>query len=412
MKISPITILRFNKTNTKIQPINIPKLQPLKKDIVSFGHFTPTEVPDDIQLYRCIGKEEYQKLINGEAVFSSGYATSDPKGWEARGWNDGFVPEDSNSEQYFITFKTDRSFNVIDKRHSENETRYRIMDEYSLDDISNIRKGINTHGELVWAENFEEAKKQDIENKKSEISRLIKILKNRNIKCNKEDVIDELISYRKEFPQISSMFEELADFSNSDDVNNFARIICKLGNDNDLPKFRRCMESYLLGVPAKEDVFTFLTCHGEESDLNMYTQIAEKNNFQPNNLYIDILANLSEEKDYKNIVNRLDTDKPEDLVLLTHFYKRIDKTGKYLKEVEKTLLKCDKLRRTLKFSDETNDADNLWNAIDICMHYLIKFGNKNSLSVIDLYCEDNPKLIYRYYGAEYAKEKIQKRLNI
>lgn len=411
MKISPIAFLKFNNRFIQKQNnISNLKYKTLRHDTVSFGYLHE-EVPQNIQVYRCIGKEEYLKLLQGESIWSSGYATSDPRGWSASGWNNGFTPSNSDSECYFITFKTGK-LDISSRRDNEKDTRYGINDEYSLEDISNIRKGFNTHGELVWAENFEEAKARDIKHKKSEILRLIETAKNGYLNYDKEDVIDELISYSVEFPQITSLFEGSVDFSNGDNVNDFASIISSLNNEEDLPKFRKCMESYLHGVPAKKSVFSFLAWHGDKSDLDTYMRIADKNKFQPDKTYIDILINLSEEENFKNIISRFDTDRPEDLVLLSYFYESADRTGKYLKKVEKLLLKCDRLRRDLKFSKNEDDRDNLWHTIDTCMYYLIKYGNRDSLSVIEHYCKDDPKLIYKYYDAEYAKKKIEKRLNL
>jgi hypothetical protein len=355
MKISPITILRFNKINTKIQRINNTKLQPLKKDTVSFGHFIPTEVPDDIQLYRCIGKEEYQKLVNGETVFSSGYATSDPKGWEARGWNDGFIPSGSNSEQYFITFKTDRSFDVTDERQFENETRYRIMDEYSLDDIENIRKGRNVHGELVWAENFEEEKKKDIEHKKSEISKLIAKIEKGCENSERKNIIDELASYVKEFPEIVELFEKFVDYNNEEDINDLNYLISKSDSDKFLSQYRRkCLNSIEDGVV---------------SNSNFYNYLIDNNNID-------------------TVIKELNDDNIDNLIVLSEYIYSVDKDGKYSDIIKNILNKaysfCENLQEN---DDETENKINY--ILDPCIEYLEKFDNNASTDTLESFCQDD-----------------------
>lgn len=280
MKIASINPLNHFKFNLQQKQVCEVKIQSLQMDTISFGYLNK-KVPKDIQLYRCIGESEYQKLINGETISSSGYATSSPKGWQANGWNDGFTPSDSFSNCYFITFKTGRFEDIIDKRDEEEDTRYGIYDDYSIEDISNIREGFNTHGELVWAENFEEAKEKDIKHKKEEITRLIKIIKNNYQNHNKEDVIDELISYGKEFPEIVNLFKQCVDFSDNEQVNDFADIIASLSDDKFLSDFRKCMEYYLNGYTPKERCFYYLMYHGDRTDLDSYLQIMKKMNLVP-----------------------------------------------------------------------------------------------------------------------------------
>ena len=89
MKILPVNFIKYQKTNLRQKQFYSNNLQPLKNDVVSFGYLGK-KVPKDIQLYRCIGEKEYQKLVDGEIISSSGYSTSSPKGWEANGWNDAY----------------------------------------------------------------------------------------------------------------------------------------------------------------------------------------------------------------------------------------------------------------------------------------------------------------------------------
>ena len=148
-------------------------------------------------------KTNIKKLINNETISSSGFVTTNPQGWAATCWNDGFVPINKGGyNYYFITFKKGRFDKIADFADSAKDTKHRIYENYSLADIENIRKGYNAHGELVWAENFEEEKAKDVSEKKSIISWLIGILNCNNPRLDKRIVKDELLSYQKEFPEI------------------------------------------------------------------------------------------------------------------------------------------------------------------------------------------------------------------
>ena len=411
MRILPVNFLKLQKTNVLQRQSYATKLQPLQTDVVSFGYLNE-KVPPNIQLYRCIGEKEYQKLIEGEIISSSGYSTSSPKGWDANGWNDGFVPHGSDSNCYFITFKTNQFEDISDRRDSEADTRYGIIDDYSLSNISNIRKGFNTHGQIVWAENLELEKAKDFEHKKAEISRLFEIVKNKYDNRDKDSVIDELVSYIKEFPQIVSEFGKYVDYSTGENVNEFAYMIGYTYDEKYLQEFRKCIDCYLNGLIPEESVFDYFTFCGDKTDLCSYLKILDMYQFDSAHSIGSILANLAGEDEHQKIVDKFNTDNSSDLVILAHYYKESDKTGKYLKEIEKLLLKCDNLRKTSYLQAIIDDEKrlDLWLTIDTCMSYLAKFGTDESFAVIDLYCEDNENLIYRYYDAEDAKKKILRRL--
>ena len=193
MKILPI------RPNYYRKPINT--ITPHSKNI-SFGIFNGY-IPNDTQIYRCIGEEEYQKLINNESISSSGFVTTSPKGWAATNWNNGFIPYNKGSfNHYFITFKKGIFSKIADLRDSAKDTKHKIYEPYSLSDIENIRKGNNAHGELVWAENFEEEKAKDVTEKKQKISWLLLLLKSNTCPIDRNTIVDELLSYRTEFPEI------------------------------------------------------------------------------------------------------------------------------------------------------------------------------------------------------------------
>ena len=191
MKISPLMSLN----NKKI--LKTPKTNPIR-----FGVFMGYAL-NDIQLFRCIGEDEFQKLIKGESVLSSGFVTTNPMGWGATDWINGFVPFNKGKlNYYFITFKKGRFSQIADFRDSNKDTKYKIFESYSLDDIKDIRKGNNARGELIWAENFEEEKKKDVLEKKETIMWLNSMLQANNPKIDKRTIKNELLGYQKEFPEL------------------------------------------------------------------------------------------------------------------------------------------------------------------------------------------------------------------
>ena len=195
MKISPLMSLKYKKI-----------LKTLKTNSIHFGVFMGY-VPNDIQLFRCIGEEEFQKLIKGESVLSSGFVTTNPMGWGATDWLNGFIPFNKGKlNYYFITFKKRRFSQIADFRDSNKDTKYKIFESYSLDDIKDIRKGNNVRGELVWADDFEEEKKKDILNKTETIMWLNNMLQANNPKIDKRTIKNELLSYQKEFPELIEIF--------------------------------------------------------------------------------------------------------------------------------------------------------------------------------------------------------------
>ena len=407
MKISPIMLFKYNKYIQKPNNTYNFKYKTLQKDIISFGCIDE-ELPANLQLYKRINEEEYQKLLQGESVLSSGYVTSDERGWGAKNWHSGI--SSLKDENYFITFKPD-TLKFHSKRDNEDGTRYGLDEEYSLDNISNIRKGYHAHGELIWAENFDEAKKEDIEHKKGEIQKCIGILKSDYTEKEKDKAIDELLSYGEEIPQISDLFEKYVDYTNENDVNNLVYLINKLNNERDLPKYRKCLESYVNGVPAKEYALDFLQFYGDESDLDKAMQLIDKKTINSPIKIGIILANLSEEKDYPKIINKYSTDKLQDLAILTNFIVNINQDGKYLKKIEEILSNCEKLRQNTEHLTQEEEF-NLWTAIDNCMSYLVEYGDENTLSLVELHCQNNTETIYGYYDAADTEKKKKQRLNI
>ena len=117
-----------------------------------------------------------------------------------------WIKDVTGIEENFITFKKGRFSKVADFRDSNKDTKYKIFESYSLDDIKNIRKGNNVRGELVWAENFEEEKKKDVLEKKETIMWLNNLLQASSSKIDKRIIKNELLSYQREFPELIEIF--------------------------------------------------------------------------------------------------------------------------------------------------------------------------------------------------------------
>ena len=161
MKISKIGLIGLSRNIVKAKRTDHVKLQPLASDTVSFGNST-TAKQEPRKAYRCIGESEYKKLIAGEKVKSSGFFSHEPMGWASEGWTDGFASKkDDVADTYFVTFNYDK-FTGDEIELGWNNSKI-FKRAYSIDDIIEIRKGFNVHGELVWSRDFE----KDKQNKKA-----------------------------------------------------------------------------------------------------------------------------------------------------------------------------------------------------------------------------------------------------
>ena len=321
--LSAINYNHTQKLNEKTLGVPFPysssKLRALSRDTVSFKR-----VPNDIQLYRCIGQEEFNKLINGEFVLSSGYMTSDPKGWKAYNWNTGFKDFQSG-QNYFITFKRNRFKFVSDARDSEYDTRYVTHSKYSIDDIDNIRLGCNVHGELVYAENIEKAKENDIKQKISEINRLINALSKTKNSTERANIWDELISYVPEFPEIIERVKKFVDFDSQEDVYGYSTIITTINSEEYITEYRKCLKSYTQrGIIPSSD-FSYLIEHAEAEDLDDIMTLIEQNHIyhQPAAIILDKIAT----EDF--IIDSLLKDNIKKLDILCYYLKNKKNNGQY-----------------------------------------------------------------------------------
>ena len=293
------------KYNTTLQKSGLLPPKPVNKDIVSFGYINVGPVPKDLQIYRAIGEDELKELLSGECVEGHSYATSDPRGWKATNWHNGFGG--MNKEIYFVTFKTGY-LDIEDRRDSLEDTRYGV-EAYTINDIKNIRKGHNIHGELIYAPDFEKEKALDVENKKKQIKKIIDGIKKYKEPTNLEkflcslkksnaetqrdlklfDDYDELGSYCEEFPEIIDEIKPLAR-KNDNHAHNIMSLIFYADRGNDLPYVReyvnKCIEKnlqindlsarYLQNQGKNEDLSLLLKMFEKEETRNQYTVKAMK----------------------------------------------------------------------------------------------------------------------------------------
>ncbi|MBQ9245700.1 hypothetical protein IJ182_05480 [bacterium] len=321
-QLTKIPLKHNNKISFNKNVTSELKLKSLDKDTVSFG-FNQGRVDPDIQLYRCIGQSEYDSLMAGERVLSSGYLTSDPKGWKAYNWNSGF--HDFKTEQnYFITFKKNHLF-VCDARDDEEDTRYVTHSSYTLDDIDNIRRGTNVHGEMVYAEN-DEMIVQDIQQKKLAIANLLSILKTSSNPTDRANAWDELISYSVEFPEIIlNLVKDIVDFNSQEDVYGYSTIITKYDSPEYMDEYRKCLHSYVSTDIMPSVDFSYLMHHAQKEDLPDIMKIIDKEKIYSKPAAV-ILDRISDE-DY--VINNLLEDNIKKLDILCYYLKDKNSDGKY-----------------------------------------------------------------------------------
>lgn len=163
--------------------------------------------------------------------------------------------------------------------YDEKDTRYGIG-SYFLEDVANIREGSNAHGKLVYAENFEDAKQEDLKQKKAEIYGLKDIIINSNDNNARELAWDELGSYTNEFPKIIELMNPHMDFNNEADVNGYAFSILKADKKIYLPQFRECLKSYLReDIRMHKKVPYFLEKYVDNGDLPLVLDLIKNKKY-------------------------------------------------------------------------------------------------------------------------------------
>lgn len=372
---------------------NLPKLKTLNKDTVSFGYIDAPRPSKDLQLYRCIGESELNALLEGKTIGYGNYATSDPRGWGARNWHNGFTNHEKNT--YFITFKTgDENFEMRDRRDS--------YEEYNLDNIQNIRKGHNVHGELVWAEDFENAKRQDKENKLSEIDRLINNLKELSDTNDTNDtkineIYDELGSYAKEFPNIIDRLKPISE-NNEEQTGLFFGVIADANRPRDWSFVKNKLQDFLNNDICIDinPLFSYIGRYAQEEDCSMLLDI-EKND----KISIDYLG---------SILNKFETPQSHSMIKERYLngnthtqYNLID----YFKGKED---RADIARFTLdKYKNQQDEILNVGDynnsaLISECVQILEKQGSKDDIPLLEEYTQGNSS--YFNYEIKSAINKL------
>lgn len=291
----------------------MPKIKTLNKDTISFGHLNEP-IPKDLQLYRCIGESEYKALLNGETI-NFAYSTSDPRGWEAWDWHNGFNA--GKKDIYFVTYKTIDEDLIMDKRDYAKDTRY-MVDEYNLTNVKNIRKGYNAHGVLVYAENFESALNSDKKEKTKEINRLIgdikatkktlalvrrttsktiqgKINSSEELEYKKlKKIYDELASYAEEFPDVVDKLKPVS----KDDIycKKFLPDVIRDANRQEDLQLARNILRELLDKNLPIDEVVLIGEYGSNEDVDLLLDIAKSDK---NKAWVDIaLSKIADTKSY------------------------------------------------------------------------------------------------------------------
>lgn len=378
-----------------------PKLKTLNKDIISFGYIDAPPPSKDLQLYRCIGVRELRALLKGETIEGHSYATSDPRGWAASNWHSGFGHNGRNL--YFVTFKTgDKDFDTSDRRDSFVDTRYSVGD-YNLSNVTNIRKGHSAHGELVYAEDFENAKKLDKQTKLQEIKRLLKDLKNlqnptgvnkflskiapknTNTADEKEirlvDIYDELGSYANEFPEI---IEDLKPLSIKDDrsANLLIKVISDADRHEDLTFVRETLQKFLKNkFPIDETPVNFIKRHGSKEDVRLILDILKAGQ---NSEYSDIGLTLK----------KISTPQTHNLIKETYLSGNLDEQYALMDYFEEKPDNAEIARFTLdKYKDRQKNILDTSNyrhpaLISMCIKFLEQSGSKADIHLLEEYTKE------------------------
>lgn len=394
MKILPYVNL-YQKTNYNLKTNNYSPLKPLLRDTVSFGYLY--ERPDsNMQLYRSIGKEEFEKLISGEEVTRrSGYLTSDPRGWHARDWYSGFSFQNED-ETYFVTFKPGKlAKRFMSAKDTSTDTRYQLHTGYSIDDVLNIRKGINAHGEIVYSENLERDKKIDQEIKKQEIARIKNLLVSTDNFEIKNEAWTELKGYVREFPYIIDDVKDIVDFHDQADVVGYADLISKVGRESDKSEYGKCLKAYVEGLTPSVD-FSYLVKYAEDKDISSIMVLLDREHIYP--------------EDVARVLNRLCDEQTVIKDFLKPDFKKLHVLTLYLSNKNKDGAYTDIYRQVLRIA-QTIKADiydyNYEKTVINSVNQLAVHGDINDISLIKNFCTEDKSCFISYTVAKDTIKQIR-----
>lgn len=366
MKIESFSILNntFNKQNrsSQVYKTNSLEKQPCR-DTISFRASTKFNK----SLYRAINVEELKVLLQGIPVGNYKYVTTNPMGFGATNWANGFA--NSKKDTFFIKFKNNH-FNFIeiqDRRDDPNDTRFVIRKNVTIDDVDSIYKGHNINGEMIWPKN----KALKLEDKNKKLYRIYEIFKElENNSSNIKNLIIELGSYTREFPSIISVLMKNKNISlssydlsylinESKNAQYYTYIKESLKNsitDSDKTLISPFAIDYMSDFAKKEDLALVLEVLKRDTEKNIHgypkliSEIASKKD-------ITILEKIFNEGDYSM----------KNILLLT--FKNLD-SKKITKK--KAIDFCEKLLNEIKdFKEEDykNNAD-LCNLLFTCTYIL------------------------------------------
>ncbi len=357
----------------------------------------------DLQLYRCIGEGELEALMENETI-DCAYSTSDPRGWGACDWHSGFTNID-NKKNYFVTFKKFKDGNrITDRRDNEKDTRY-LVKSYNLSDVENIREGYNTHGRLVYSQNFEEAQKLDKLCKRQEIKELINDLKNiqtenyataaeqRNsyTQGQKAERINEIYnilgSYAEEFPEIVDELKPLSE-GNNQTKKLLLKVIECAHRQKDLPFVRKTLREF-----ANDDFpidSTYLIWeYGIKDDVPLLLDIAKSD---VNKVLVGFtLAKIADKEDYPTIKETYFSGTPRTQNSLISYFKNIKDKEKSAEIARATLDMYKNSQNSMIFATKLE-----------CCEILEKHGTINDIPLLEKYDD---------IDAKYAIKEIKKRFD-
>lgn len=271
------------------------------------------------QLYRMIGKEEYEKLIKGEHVISPDYntifVTNNPNGVAAN---------TRTKERYFVTFKLKddldlfcRNFLASTKKrnidaHNIENAEYCIDEGYSLADVENIRKN-NVKGQIVYAEDIAKAIAADKQQKQEIIDALIQKTRSGSEEEIKES-LDKLDKYCDEFPTIAASVSHLLGNSNFDIHGKVFSIILQSGDRSHIKTVTSYIDNQktIGNSPLRANLLNCLIRFGDNEHLDYVLKLFEQcsDYFEFFDL-ADAFSKFAKPTDIEKILKYKDSPQPE-----------------------------------------------------------------------------------------------------
>lgn len=384
MKINKFNLINnYLNQNVSCQKPTALTLKPqLTKDTVSFGYLDE-RVDPNLQLYRCISESEFKNLLKGD-TFHSKYATSDPRGWRAKNWDNGFVYVGTKEPVYFITFKTGR-LDIDSRRDSTKDTRYGI-EEYTIDDVQNVREGNNAHGKIVYAKNLDEAREKDKKEKEERISELKQALANKKDQKEREKIWDELASFAHEFPFLVEETEQFVNSENESDLNSYIFLIQKADDEKYMPIYKKCLNTLLKNnMEIKPKVLSYFAKYAKNEDLETLFQIADSKKTKKYKYAKFFAKFMQDEETSKRIIERFKNKDNESLLLLADCLKNDNEDGKHLGLFREILSNCTKPKDDIAVDDDDYDdtPEFIYKLIlETCAKEIGKFGNESDISLL------------------------------